>query len=103
MLALEKAHFAEYSIHYDPLHDLLIAHWNYTGSFSPFIRDLIANLLLGSGNDFDGDMAEVAKDPVTQKWWTVTDALQESLVPNATGSGKGAWWLDLEEVFYFNP
>lgn len=48
-------------------------------------------------------MAQVAKDETTQAWWKVTDALQESLVPNAAGSGRGAWWLDLEEVFYFTP
>lgn len=53
-----------------------------------------------SGEDFDADMAKMRANPEVQKWWAMTDAMQESLVPGATGSAAGPWWRDLEEVFY---
>lgn len=47
-------------------------------------------------------MEAVAKDVDTQKWWEMTDGMQESLVEGATSSGgKTGWWLDLKEVFRF--
>ena len=40
------------------------------------------------------DMAAIAQDPETRRWWAVTDAMQESLVDSATGSGGDVpWWL----------
>ncbi|KAG6883663.1 hypothetical protein C0993_004851 [Termitomyces sp. T159_Od127] len=47
-------------------------------------------------------MAKVAQDPETQRWWKVTDAMQESFEEGAEGSGKEVpWWTNLEEVFRF--
>jgi L-rhamnose mutarotase len=47
-----------------------------------------------TGTDYDGDMAAIAKDPDTQRWWKITDGMQESFVEGATGSGKEIpWWL----------
>ncbi|KXN91976.1 hypothetical protein AN958_11036 [Leucoagaricus sp. SymC.cos] len=47
-------------------------------------------------------MAQVAADPETQRWWALTDSMQESFVEGATGSGKDVpWWQELEEVFRF--
>lgn len=55
-----------------------------------------------TGTDWNGDMEAVARDPETQRWWKVTDEMQETLVKDARGSGqKGGWWLDLQEVFRF--
>jgi L-rhamnose mutarotase len=49
-----------------------------------------------TGDDFAGDMARIAADPVTQSWWQLTDAMQEPL----PGRGAGDWWLTLPEVFH---
>jgi hypothetical protein len=47
-----------------------------------------------TGNDYDKDMAEIAADPETQRWWKLTDGMQESFVDGATGSGKEIpWWM----------
>ncbi len=75
LAALERAHIVDYSIHYyAPLH-LLIANMKYTGT------------------DYEADMNKVAEDPETQRWWAMTDGMQESLVEGATGSGKDIpWW-----------
>ncbi|TFK34896.1 rhamnose mutarotase [Crucibulum laeve] len=84
LAALERAHIVDYSIHHYPPLQLLIATFKYTGT------------------DYEGDMAHVAKDPETQKWWKITDGMQDSFVEDAEGSGKEVpWWQELEEIFRF--
>ena len=48
------------------------------------------------GDDFDADMARMAADPTTQRWWAVCKPLQEPLA----GRAPGEWWASLEEVFH---
>ena len=75
LAALECHHIVDYSIHYYPPLQLLIANFKYDGT------------------DFDADMREIAEDPETQRWWKVTDHMQESVVEGATGSGGAVpWW-----------
>lgn len=84
LAALERHHIADYSIHYYPPLQLLIANFKYTGS------------------DFEADMKGISEDPETQRWWEVTDGMQESFQTGATGSGRDIpWWTELEEVFRF--
>lgn len=49
-----QAEVLDYSIHYLEPHSLLIAHMRYIGS------------------DFDGDMAQIAADENTKRWWKVS-------------------------------
>ena len=49
-----------------------------------------------TGDDFDADMAKMAADPTTQKWWDVCKPCQEPLPDR----GEGEWWVDMEEVFH---
>lgn len=48
------------------------------------------------GDDYDGDMAKMAADPTTQKWWDVCKPCQEPLETRA----QGEWWADMEEIFH---
>ena len=48
------------------------------------------------GNDFDGDMAKMAADPTTQKWWGVCKPLQSPVPDRADGE----WWAAMPEVFH---
>ncbi|KAL4065216.1 rhamnose mutarotase [Scleroderma citrinum] len=84
LAALGRHHISDYSInHYPPL-QLLIATFKY------------------NGDDFERDMKAIGEDEETQKWWEVTDKMQESFNEGATGSGKEIpWWTDVEEVFRF--
>ena len=50
------------------------------------------------GNDFDADMAAMAADPMTQKWWDVCMPCQEPLPDRQ----EGQWWADMEEVFHLD-
>ena len=57
--------------------------------------DLFAYFEYG-GDDFDADMAAMAADETTQRWWALTDAMQEPL----SDRDRGAWWVTLDEVFH---
>jgi len=48
------------------------------------------------GDDYAADLAAIAADPETQRWWALTDAMQE---PDPDRP-PGTWWLDLPEVFH---
>lgn len=50
-----------------------------------------------TGSDFDADMAKMAADPETQRWWKETDPCQSPL-PDAAAKGK--IWSDTEEVYF---
>jgi L-rhamnose mutarotase len=48
------------------------------------------------GENFDADMAKMAADPMTQKWWDIMMPMQEPLETRA----EGEWWADMDEVFH---
>lgn len=75
---IEDAHLRNYSIF--NLDTLLFAYVEYTG------------------NDYEGDMAKIALDTTTQRWWKETDPCQESLSEDSS-----QWWLNMEQVFYALP
>jgi L-rhamnose mutarotase len=50
------------------------------------------------GKNFEADMARMAADPMTQRWWAVCKPCQEPLDTRADGE----WWADMEEVFHFD-
>ena len=77
---IRKCHIRNYSIY---LHRVAGRH--YLFSYFEYI-----------GKDFAGDMARMAADPTTQKWWAVCKPCQKPLPDRASG----AWWVDMEEVFH---
>lgn len=48
------------------------------------------------GDDYAADMAKMAADPVTQKWWQHCEPCQIPLADRKTGE----WWAPMEEVFH---
>jgi L-rhamnose mutarotase len=50
------------------------------------------------GDDFDGDMARMAADPETQRWWAWMMPMQEPVADRAPGE----WWASMEEVFHLD-
>jgi len=48
------------------------------------------------GEDYQADMARMAADATTQKWWEVCMPCQ---IPLETRQ-EGEWWADMEEVFH---
>lgn len=48
------------------------------------------------GDDFKSDMARMAADPMTQKWWDLCEPCQIPL----KNRKEGEWWATMEEVFH---
>ena len=70
-------------------------------NYSIYMTELEGKLYLFSyfeyiGDDFDGDMKNMADDPETQRWWKETDPCQARL----PGTPEGEQWLKIPEVFH---
>ena len=50
------------------------------------------------GEDYDADMAKMAADPTTQKWWDIVKPLMEPLPDRP----EGAFWSDMNEVYHLD-
>lgn len=48
------------------------------------------------GDDFDGDMAKMAADPMTQEWWAICSPMQTPVAEAQAGEK----WHNIEEVFH---
>lgn len=49
------------------------------------------------GKDFNADMAKMAADTATRRWWKVTAPCQ---LPLPDAAAKGETWSGMEEVFH---
>ena len=66
-------------------------------NYSIFLRDgLLFSYFEYTGDDLDADLAAIAEDEDTKRWWTLTDPCQE---PVATAA-PGEWWAPMEQVFH---
>jgi L-rhamnose mutarotase len=75
---ISASNIRNYSIFLREPENLLFAYWEYIGT------------------DFAADMAKIAADPATQKWWDICMPLQSPLPTRA----EGEWWAGMEEVFH---
>lgn len=48
------------------------------------------------GDDYESDMARMATDPITQKWWAINEPLQQPVPEKADGE----WWAEIPEIFH---
>jgi len=68
-------------------------------NYSIFLRDgLLFSYLEYTGDDWAAAQAEIAADPDTQRWWQLTDPMQEPL----TTAAEGEWWAPAAEVFHMD-
>jgi L-rhamnose mutarotase len=68
-------------------------------NYSIFLRDgLLFSYLEYTGDDWTAAQAEIAADPETQRWWQLTDLMQEPL----TTAAEGEWWAPAVEVFHLD-
>ena len=80
---IKACHIQNYSIYLRQLPDgrhYLFSYFEYTGS------------------DFAADMAKMAADPATQKWWAVCKPCHEPLADRVPDE----WWTNMEEVFHLD-
>ena len=50
------------------------------------------------GDDFSADMAKMAADPTTQRWWSFCKPCHDPLPTRAPGE----WWANMGEVFHLD-
>ncbi len=66
-------------------------------NYSIYLKDgFLFSYFEYTGTDFEADMAKMAADPATQKWWAYVKPMQEPLETRA----EGEWWAGMEEVFH---
>jgi len=75
---IRECNISNYSIYFKD--NVLFAYFEYTG------------------NDFDGDMAKMAADEETQRWWDTVKPLMRPLENRKTGE----FWADMEEIFHLD-
>jgi len=59
-------------------------------------RDYLFAYFEHVGADFAADMARMAADPETQRWWKLTEPCQEPIGMRQPGE----WWAQMREVFH---
>lgn len=77
---LREANVANYTIFLREPENMLFGYWEYHGA------------------DFDADMAAIAADPETQRWWTFCAPCQQPL----STRGPGEHWAMMENVFHMD-
>ena len=78
---IRECNIVNYSIYLRTLEDgrpYLFSYFEYTGS------------------DFVADMAKMAADPTTQRWWSFCMPCQQPLGDRQPGE----WWASMEEVWH---
>ncbi|MDL2236306.1 L-rhamnose mutarotase [Christensenellaceae bacterium OttesenSCG-928-K19] len=65
-------------------------------NYTIFLRDgYLFSYYEYTGDNYEADMAKMAADPTTQKWWDECKPCQQPLDTIV----EGEWWADMEEVF----
>ena len=70
-------------------------------NYSIYLREpenLLFSYFEYMGNDFDTDMARMAADPETQRWWGVYIPCRTPLDERS----EGEHWAIMEEVFHYD-
>lgn len=68
-------------------------------NYTIFLReDTLFGYFEYHGDDFEADMASIAADPDTRRWWKLTDPCQEP----RHDVGTGGHWSDLTEIWHLS-
>ena len=66
-------------------------------NYTIFLRgDLLVGYYEYHGADHAADMAAMAADPATQRWWALTDPCQRQL----DGTPADSWWAPADEIWH---
>ncbi|WP_134680558.1 L-rhamnose mutarotase [Paracoccus ravus] len=68
-------------------------------NYSIFLKEpenLLFSYFEYHGSDYDADMAKMAEDTETQRWWALNMPLQRPLETRA----EGEWWAGMREIFH---
>ena len=66
-------------------------------NYSIYYKDgLLFSYYEYTGNDYETDMARMAADPETQRWWEICEPCKKPLETRE----EGEWWAGMEEFFH---
>jgi L-rhamnose mutarotase len=77
---ISRSNMRNYTIFLKEPENLLFAYFEYVGT------------------DYEADMKKMAADAETQRWWKITDPMQEGLSTRKPGE----WWAEMEDVFHID-
>jgi L-rhamnose mutarotase len=101
VIGLPAENIAEYErLHADVWPDVLARlSASHVTNYSIFRHgELLISYLEYTGDDYDADMALIADDPATQRWWELCIPLQRPIPDRA----EGEWWKELPELFHLD-
>lgn len=99
VIGLPAAHREEYERHHAAVWPAVLERLTRSNvrNYSIFrYGELLFSYFEYVGNDYDADMAAIAADPETQRWWAVQEPLQQPLGDRV----EGQWWTAIPEVFH---
>jgi L-rhamnose mutarotase len=71
----------------------------HISNYSIFLRDgLLVSYLEYTGSAYEADMALIAEDPETRRWWQLTDPCQLPV----DSAAPAEWWAPMTEVFHLD-
>ena len=101
VIGVRKEHLEEYTrLHADVWQGVLakIEECNIRNYSIYHYGDLLFAYMEYHGDDFEADMAKMAADETTQKWWDVCMPMQKPVDERA----EGEWWHTIDEVFHMD-
>ncbi len=96
VVKLRPAKEAEYRELHDTVWPVVLERLRLSNirNYSIFLHDgVLFSYFEYVGGDYEADMAAIAADPGTQRWWELTEPCQEPF-------GCGEWWTPIEELFH---
>ena len=101
VIGIREEHKAEYKQLHADVWPGVLAKITECGirNYSIFLKEpenLMFSYFEYHGEDFAADMARMAEDPETQRWWAVCGPMQ---LPFETRN-EGDWWADMGQVFH---
>lgn len=68
-------------------------------NYSIYLRGLtLFSYFEYDGDDYEADMARMAADPATQRWWSIVKPLMQPLDDRK----EGEFWSDMQEVYHLD-
>ncbi len=96
MLEYKRLHAAVWPGVLKTIHDCHIRNYSIFLRKLPDGKHYLFSYFEYHGRNFAADMAKMAADPLTQKWWNLCKPCQAPLSERA----ENEWWANMEEVFH---
>jgi L-rhamnose mutarotase len=101
VLGIKPEHIAQYEAIHREVWPTVLATLkrNHVQNFSIYrYENLLFSYMEYTGSNYEEDMAAIASDPETKRWWAVTEPLQSKVLE----AGADEWWHEIPEKFHLD-